>query len=72
MKPSTAEVTQPKQPKFQVKGERAMYTVVIPISTLEVLSSAELDGLNFRQLSQLAIREYAERLRAELSDPISA
>lgn len=51
--------------KAQTKGNRSIFTVVIPTQDLEVLESADLDGLNFRQISQLAIREFAEKLRQE-------
>ena len=60
-----ATATAIKQPCYQVKGNSAIFSVVLPQEAIEVLSAANINGLNFRQLSQLAIREYAERLKAE-------
>lgn len=54
-----------KQPKAQTEGANARFTVVVPTTVIEVLSNANIDGLNFRQLSQLAIREFAERIQKE-------
>ena len=60
--PTTTAV---KQPGYQATGDRATYSVVVPQATVAVLASANINGLNFRQISQLAIREFAEKLKAE-------
>lgn len=52
------------QAKPVFKGNRARFTVLVPTADYEALRDAP-GNLTWRQLAQVAIREYAAKLKAE-------
>ena len=49
--------------KAQIKGRWAIFSIAIPLRDLETLEAHETEDANFRQLSQIVVRDYAAKLR---------
>ena len=52
-----------KKPQPQVGGSSVKFTVVLSHSDFEILDREAHEGLNWRQLSQKVLREFAAEVR---------
>ncbi|MGI8933042.1 MAG: hypothetical protein ACR2FS_03110 [Phormidesmis sp.] len=60
-----------KQATVQIAGNRVRFTVMIDTATHEILVRAH-ETLNYRQVAQLAITQFAAELKAKEQAQISA